>query len=241
MPPKLSIVTICYNEAARIEATVQSVLQQTYTNYEYIVVDGASTDGTVDILNRYQDRFSVFISEADNGIYNAMNKAIDFCKGEYIYFLNGGDVLYEATTLAQIFAHGVEGDLIYGNIAIKPIEGEQWVFEMPAKLTKPFLLKKTIPHQATFTHRKIFEKVGKYDESYKIAADYKLSLLAIYKHGFRLQYIPETFAVFDAGGVGTVNHDARNREKQSIHYEVFGKLNILLSHKVNRIRKKLGV
>ncbi len=228
MTPKLSIVTICYNEVNRIEATLQSVLHQTYTNYEYIVVDGASTDGTVDILHRHKEHFSVFISEPDQGIYNAMNKAISYCKGDYIYFLNGGDVLYEKEILTKIFSYEINGDLIYGNIAIKPLDKEQWILQMPVQLTKTFLLKKTIPHQATFTHRDIFSKVGKYDESFKIVADYKLSLLAIYKYDFCLQYIPETFAVFELSGVSHVNADVRNQEKRKVQEEVFGKLNLNL-------------
>jgi len=232
---KLSIITICYNEKERITATIKSVLNQTFKDFQYIVIDGASTDGTVDIIKKYEDNIDLFITEADSGIYNAMNKGIDYCKGEYIYFLNAGDVLYKADTLEIILTYKLSGDIVYGNIAIKELSGKQWIFKMPHSLNKAFLLKKTIPHQATFTKRALFDKVGKYDEKYKIAADYKFSLQAIYKHFCRLQYISETFAIFDRSGIGFLNSEKRENEKKLIHNEVFDSRVLYYFRKVKKI------
>lgn len=237
----LSIVTICYNEVTRIEATILSVLNQTFKEYQFVVIDGASTDGTVNVIKKYKDKIDIFISEPDKGIYNAMNKSINYCKGDYIYFLNSGDVFYSKTTLEKIISHQLEGDFIYGNIGIKETSGEEWVLEMPKNLTKPFLMKKTIPHQATFTKKKLFNKIGKYDEKFKIAADYKFSLQSIYHEKCKLQYVSETFALFDNSGFGTVNVELRQHEKRKIQFQIFGLFDFVLTilkkwkNKFNRI------
>lgn len=237
---KLSIVTICRNEEKRIEYTIQSVINQSFKDYQYIVIDGASTDQTTEIIKKYQGEIDIFISEPDKGIYNAMNKAIDYCTGEYIFFLNGGDIIFEQSTLEKILSHKLKADLIYGNIGIKEQNGKRWILEMPPKLTKPYLLKKTIPHQATFTRKMLFDKIGKYDESFRIAADYKLSLKAICLYNCSVQYIPEVFSLFDRCGVGFMKPELRKKEKKKIQNQLFNKKTIIsLKIQRNKYFKKL--
>lgn len=236
----LSIVTICKNEVKRIEKTLFSVFEQTFKDYQYIIIDGGSNDGTKEIIRKYEHKFDVIISEPDDGIYNAMNKAIDYCRGEYIYFLNSGDILYSRNTLEKIFSYGIKGEIVFGNIAIKELDGKQSLLTMPNKLTIPFLSKKTIPHQATFTKKGLFEKVGKYEEKYTIAADYKFSLKAIYEKNCSVQYIPEIFAIFDCSGFGTLNVEKREREKKLAQREVFSSLTfwtLILVQKIGIINR----
>lgn len=233
---QLSIITICRNEAKRIEATLLSVFNQTFKDFQFIVIDGASTDGTIKIIERHKARIAIFVSEPDKGIYNAMNKAIDYCKGNYIYFLNAGDILYSNKTLEKIFSYNIHADLIYGNIHVFNSSGFSKTLEMPPLLTKEFLLHKTIPHQATFTKKKLFDRIGKYNENYKIAADYKFSLQAIFQQKCSVQYIPEIFANFDNTGIGTVQKKIREKEKKNIQIEIFKnnkQMHLKLKNKLN--------
>jgi len=113
--PRISVVTVCLNAAASIEATLRSVLAQDYPNLEYIVVDGGSTDGTVDVIRRYSERIAAFVSEPDRGVYDAMNKGIDLAGGEYLLFLNAGDVLAAGDVLSK--AAAADADVLYGDFA----------------------------------------------------------------------------------------------------------------------------
>lgn len=118
--PMFSIITICYNAASDIERTLQSVVAQTYRNIEYIVIDGASTDKTLDIISKYSAEVSQMVSEKDGGLYDAMNKGLSLATGEYVCFLNAGDSFFEEKTLEKI-VQGLDGstpDLIYGDTAL---------------------------------------------------------------------------------------------------------------------------
>jgi len=217
---QLSIITVCFNEVQTIERTLQSVVSQTFRNFEWLIIDGGSTDGTIEILNRYKTHFAQFISEKDNGIYNAMNKGIKLTKGEYLYFLNGGDYFFNNKVLSDIFSQSIEKELVYGNIAVLKNDEPISIFKMPENLTREFIFRKTIPHQSTLTKRTLFGKVGFYDEKYNIAADYEFSLRAMYLHNCSVQYIPVTFAVFRADGTSS-NDNERETEKLLIHKTVF--------------------
>ena len=217
---QLSIITICYNEAANIERTLQSVVNQTWQYFEWIVVDGGSTDGTLDILEKYKNRINILITKNDNGIYNAMNKGIRLAKGEYIYFLNGGDYFYDNTTLDKIFSQTLTGDLIYGNIMVFDNNIDSHLLKMPANITLEFLYHKTLPHQSTLTRKDVFEKIGLYDESLKIAADYDFTIKALTGFNCKIQYLDITFAWYLPNGVS--HNDAnRNAEKEIVHRQYF--------------------
>lgn len=216
---QLSIITVCLNEAKTIEKTLQSVINQTWQDFEWIVIDGASTDGTREIIEKYKKRIDIFISENDSGIYNAMNKGIKLAKGEYIYFLNGGDELFKNTTLEKLFGHQLNKDLIYGNIIIRD-KNNYLQLTMPEILTKEFVYNKTIPHQSTFTKKCLFNKIGFYNEQYKIAADFDFSLNAIIKHKIKTHYIPLNIAVYDNKGISS-NSEKREKEKKQIRKKYF--------------------
>src|SRR5690606_12018670 len=112
--PKISIITVVYNNVRDIEYTIRSVISQTYPNIEYIVIDGASTDGTLDVINNYRDRINVVISEKDRGIYDAMNKGLATASGDYVLFLNSGDELFDDNSIQNVVEEGKGADIIYG-------------------------------------------------------------------------------------------------------------------------------
>lgn len=190
---KISIITVTFNCKNTIEATIKSVIAQKYDNYEYIIIDGASTDGTVDIIKKYEDYLACFISEQDNGIYDAMNKGLDAAIGEYVYFLNSDDTL-ESNALRNVaeYLQYTDADVVYGEVLYGrngnyrlyetlPIECIDWM--MP------------ICHQSVFMKK----KGRKFDLSYRIAADYNL-LNEMYNKHCSFQYIPCLVGTFKAGG-----------------------------------------
>ena len=128
LTPTFSVITVCYNAEATIEDTIQSVISQTYHHVEYIIIDGASKDHTMDIVNRYRDRIAIVVSEPDKGIYDAMNKGISLATGNYLCFLNAGDSFHEDDTL-QLAAHSIREallpDVIYGETALVDHEGSK--------------------------------------------------------------------------------------------------------------------
>ncbi|EKE20714.1 MAG: glycosyl transferase family 2 [uncultured bacterium] len=170
--PKISIITVCYNEENGIEDTCKSVVSQNYNNYEWIVIDGGSIDKTLEILDKYKSNISVLISEKDNGVYSAMNKGIKLSKGEYLLFLNGGDYLFENKILKKIFHRDLyTGDILYGNCCVLKKDNSSVILDFPRKINKYFFLDDCINHQSTFIRRKLFDEYGYYNENYKILAD----------------------------------------------------------------------
>jgi glycosyltransferase involved in cell wall biosynthesis len=176
---KLSIVTVCYNAEQTIEDTILSILNQTYNDFEYIIVDGNSTDGTNDIIKKFLPDFAKkgvvvkYISEPDDGIYYAMNKGIDMAEGEWIAFMNADDSYYDSTTLSQIFAKQYDGyDVLYGSANL--------ITEQEARIEKPYPLEELATHMV-FSHQSSFvrteiAKIKKYDTSYELASDYQFFL-----------------------------------------------------------------
>lgn len=179
---KLSIITINLNNKDALQKTIDSVIFQTFTDYEFIIIDGGSKDGSVDIIKNYADRVTYWVSEQDKGIYNAMNKGIKQAKGEYCYFLNSGDLLSEKDSLLKIFEDDphesfICGDFITDHKGIakneSPYRERDWNYALYDIYTGDLC------HQAFFIKTAMFAKYGAYDESLKITADWKLFLLAI--------------------------------------------------------------
>jgi glycosyltransferase, family 2 len=169
--PSISIITVSYNAVKTIEDTILSVLNQTYPNIEYIIIDGGSIDGTLNIIKKYQDRISYWITEPDKGIYDAMNKGIQKATGDYLFFLGADDVLME-NVIQRIFGDFsllkfliIYGNVIYDNNNI-----------IKSKFSYKTFLHNTIHHQAAFYSKKLFN-FFRYDTSFKIASDYELNLL----------------------------------------------------------------
>ena len=213
MRPKFSIITICFNEAKNIRRTCESIASQSRKDFEWIVIDGASSDGTLDILEEFQGSIYHLISEVDHGIYDAMNKGIELASGEYLVFMNGGDFFASAKVLEWIHS-SPQKDLVYGDIFYDCNNGR--IETYPEILSNNYMLKKMLPHQASFYHRQLFEKYGKFDASYKIAGDYDF-FARILKTGEVSHYhISKPLAVFDNSGISSSSKQ-RNCRKEENH------------------------
>ena len=215
MQPFLSIVTVCFNEAAEIRKTCDSIVNQTFQDYEWIVIDGGSTDDTIDILNTYRAKMAYYVSEVDSGIYNAMNKGVQQATGQYVLFLNGGDYLYEATTLEQALQplkhQNHLPDIIYGEML--NAETGDYLSRLNTKQINLayFARIANLHHQATFIKTSLFKTIGLHDETYKIAGDYDWWVRYFAQNPKPdLLYQDQKIAYFNMSGIST---DPIQREK----------------------------
>ncbi len=216
--PRVSVVTVVYNDVKHIEGTILSVTRQNYPNLEYIVIDGGSTDGTVDVIKKYADKISYWVSEKDDGLYYAMNKAITVATGEWILFRNCGDYFSSLSDISKVFnGESYDGvDIIHGNCVqwdkdCYYIE-EPWIIK-PNGNTKRMFIK----HPATFVRTSI-QKAMPFDVSYKIAADYNF-IYNCYKKGKVFKYVPYILAIFDkSGGLSTDNSNYARIENYRVRW-----------------------
>jgi glycosyltransferase involved in cell wall biosynthesis len=202
---KLSIITINLNNKSGLEKTIQSVASQTYTDFEYIVIDGNSTDGSLDIIKQYEQKINYWISEKDKGIYNAMNKGILKSNGEYCLFLNSGDYLGDYNVLLNIFNISFNEDFVVGSIILdgkdKPEKRE---IPDDKSLTFRHFMYLALPHQGTFIKRSLFHKLGLYKEGIELSSDWEFFLVAILKYGATLKKIPEIVSIYDLDGISSL-------------------------------------
>ena len=199
---KLSIITINYNNRDGLRKTIESVVNQTCRDYEYIIIDGGSTDGSVDIIKQYADKIDYWISEPDKGIYNAMNKGIAKASGEYLNFMNSGDCFYDCNSIAEFLKLQANEDIVFGNM-VDSDTGKRIGCISSANITAADFLTASLPHQASFIHKNAFAKYGLYDEKYKIASDWKFFFYAIIFMSAPIKYVNITFAKYDNGGIST--------------------------------------
>ncbi len=217
----ISVVTICFNCKDEIRKTVESVLGQDYPHVDYVIIDGGSKDGTADIVREYAPRISTLVSEPDKGIYNAMNKGIALCKGDFVVFVNAGDGFASTDVLSdvakRILSLGVFPDLVYGTYRE---EGCETV--IPNYSHTKCWYGMFASHQAMFYNLDFLRKHNiTYDESYRIAADYKLTLQAV-REGKRFLRIPTCISQFDTNGVSCNNPKAGMAEACRARAEVLG-------------------
>jgi len=168
----ISIITINLNNLDGLKKTVESVINQTYKNIEYIVIDGASTDGSAEYIEQMQEHFAYWISEPDKGIYNAMNKGIDHATGDYLLFLNSGDYLAADDVIEKFTSFNPYEDIVYGDIWLEQKDESKTLKKMPEKLDLISSLSFVITHQAIFHKKTLFDNNNRYDETYKIIADW---------------------------------------------------------------------
>jgi glycosyltransferase involved in cell wall biosynthesis len=204
--PKVSIITVCYNSVQTIEQTIQSVVNQTYRNIEYIIIDGGSTDGTVDLIRQYDSHLSYWVSESDKGIYDAMNKGIRKAKGDIIGIINSDDwyepnaVSFCVHSLLENSSYdGVCGNLIFYQESSKLVMREHYCSIPGLDALKKRM---TIAHPTVFVRKDFYKKYGLFDTCFKIAADYDL-LLRASMLGAKIGYIPHTLVNFRLGGISS--------------------------------------
>lgn len=219
---KISIITIVYNGETLIEQTIQSVIQQKNVALEYIIVDGASTDHTLKIISKYQDRIDHVISEPDKGIYDAINKGIKVAKNEVIGLIHCGD-FYEPNALSAVMEafDKTSADVLYGDIhMIENLSGQSVVHRHKADHTR-LGKKMSIFHPSTFISRKCYLNHGPYHPDYKITADYHL-LLSLYLKNAKFTYIPKVLANFSCGGISGTHWNRLVKENVRIRKTLLG-------------------
>lgn len=221
---KLSIITINYNNAAGLKKTLDSVAEQTYTDFEHIIVDGASTDGSVEeiiaysqspIANRYQ---ITWISEPDTGVYNAMNKGIKRASGDYLLFLNSGDFLIEKDVLERVFNSDCYADILCARCNVSDNGKVTWTSNPPDQVTFGTLYRIGLAHQSTFIQRLLFDKYGYYDETYRYNADIEFWYRTIVNNLVTTQRIDVITTDYNLDGISSKEHqtDSYIKEKERI-------------------------
>ena len=212
---KLSVITINFNNRDGLRKTIESVVNQTYKDFEYIIIDGGSTDGSVDVIKEYADRIDYWVSEPDKGIYNAMNKGIDVAKGEYCIFMNSGDCFYNLSVLSDVLPSLDGKDVIAGTTVLS--DGR--IYAAPERIALSFLYFETLCHQSSFIRTDMLRKY-KYDEDYKIAADYKFLLQTLIVDNCAYGCIKENVAIYDISGASSVNEELLMKERELAKNEV---------------------
>ena len=199
---KLSIITINLNNKTGLQKTINSVISQSYKDFEWIIIDGGSTDGSKELIEKYSAFISYWISEPDKGIFNAMNKGIKIATGDYFQFLNSGDCLYEEDTIKKFIQRNNTEDVIYGDSIVVNYKGEklhEW--KNPDFLKLSYFFGYGINHQATFIHKRCFEKFL-YNENYRLCSDSELFIKLIY-HSYTFAKHHAFVAKYDNSGLSS--------------------------------------
>ncbi|WP_278377876.1 glycosyltransferase family 2 protein [Chryseobacterium arthrosphaerae] len=250
----LTVITINFNNRNGLQKTMDSVFRQTNKDFQYIVIDGGSSDGSKELIESNQSKINYWISEPDRGIYHAMNKGIEKATGEYILFLNSGDELLNESVIEKVIPLLHTDDIISGNLMID--DDSKDIFK-PTKEIISFLdfIEETIWHPSTFIKRSAFEKVGLYDENLKICSDWKWFLISIFKYNCTYRPIEQTISRFYKDGISSdPKSQALRREErrktlvENFHFsefqteELIDKINLYFSaknsiDKINKLKK----
>ena len=233
LTPKFSVITVTYNAEKVLEDTLQSVISQTYRHVEYIIVDGASKDGTIKIIDKYRERIHTVVSEPDKGLYDAMNKGIALATGDYLCFLNAGDSFHEDDTLQQM-VHSIKEnelpDILYGETAIVD---QQSHFLRMRRLSAPEVLSwksfkqgMLVCHQAFFAKRDLVEP---YDLNYRFSSDFDWCI-RVMKKAHTLHNTHLTIIDYLEEGLTTQNHKASLRERFRIMTKHYGLVSTIIHH-----------
>jgi glycosyltransferase involved in cell wall biosynthesis len=195
---KLSIITINLNDKTGLLKTIKSVVSQTFKDYEYLIIDGGSTDGSIDVIKHFADHLSYWESKQDKGIYSAMNRGILKAKGDYCLFLNSGDYLVDNTIIQKVFSDNNTQDLLCGDMLMGT-----YLKTCPDKFTFEYLLYDYLPHESIFIKRDLFEKVGLYNETLNIVADHEFFTLAIAYYNCTYKRLPFLISYFNRDGISS--------------------------------------
>lgn len=237
---KLSIITINFNNSFGLQKTIQSVIEQTYSDFEFIVIDGGSSDSSVDVIKQYADKIAYWESEPDKGIYHAMNKGIKKAKGEYCLFLNSGDYLVNNDVLKNVYQELVDEDIIYGNGRREIADKTTVLVEMPSTLTLDYFSSNSLFHPSTFIKRTLFDTYGLYNESNKIVSDWEFFIKTIMIHDVSVKKIVVEIAVVEEGGISRTP-DAKqmlNNEIDSVLKRYFSRYIISLIREYKILKHK---
>jgi glycosyltransferase involved in cell wall biosynthesis len=222
---KLSIITINYNDAEGLKKTIESVVSQSFRDFEYIVIDGGSLDHSKLVIEKFSSQISYWVSEKDNGIYDAMNKGILKAKGEYCFFINSGDFLVNQTVLNSVFSIQSTADIIYGNMKINWGGSKVTDGFMPDQITIEHMVKDTVWHPVSFIKKELFDKFGLYNTNYKIVADYDFFFKTIIMNNVSTCHLNVFISEYNVEGLSSL---PSNKKQEKI--ERTQVLNSYLSH-----------
>ena len=209
---RYSVITINYNHEEGLKSTIESVLCQVSTNYEYIIIDGGSTDGSVDVIKEYAKNISYWVSERDNGVYHAMNKGVGHAHGDYCIFMNSGDCFHSSNVLESVEKY--KEDIICGQVSTFPSGHHK------STISLVDLMRISLPHQAMFIKRELLLK-HPYDEKYKILSDWKFCLETIIIDNCSFHAIEVIIADYESGGISTNSNGLLPKEREHILKELF--------------------
>lgn len=216
---KLSIITINYNNASGLKKTIESVLNQNNKAFEYIIIDGGSTDDSVDVIKAYQDNFTYWKSAKDQGIYDAMNRGIEVATGLFLMFLNSGDYLHSESVLEICIEHITKFqkvDIFYGDIfVVNEKNKEPWIRTHPSKLDLFFWKNDNINHQASLIKSDLFKEFGLYPTQYKLAGDHWMFFKS-FVAGKMFKHVPIPLVAYDLSGTSETNKFKYNNEMEHI-------------------------
>ncbi len=212
---KLSIITVNYNDSKGLQRTIESVINQTFKDYEFIVIDGGSTDGSIDVIKQYEWHIDYWVSEHDGGIYPGMNKGLRLAQGEYVNFMNGGDCYHSSDVLEKIFSLDTDADIITGNHAENGLKNVG-----QGGVTMLDLYKWAIDHQASFIRREL--ALGHpYDEKYRIVSDWKFFIEALVLDNCSFYYTDTIVVDVDMDGISNTNFELDKKEREMVLKELF--------------------
>lgn len=213
----LSIITINYNNAKGLEKTIESIISQKFNNFEYIVIDGGSNDNSVDVIKKYTDEISFWVSEPDSGVYNAMNKGIKYAKGDYVLFLNSGDTLNKKID-RELIENNLSGeDIIYFNLEVSNMDGSfKYIKRYPDNPDFKYFVEDTLPHPGTFIKRDRLVEYGLYNEKFNIVSDWAFFIDAILKYKCTSKHVNYFFSTFYTDGISSLpeNQEKISKERQ---------------------------
>lgn len=219
---KLSIITINYNNETGLEKTIKSIINQTFTDYEYIIIDGGSTDGSIGVIKKYAEHINHWISESDKGIYNAMNKGINQAKGEYLNFMNSGDCFHAPTVLEEIIHNSQGEDIIIGKCCNAETKEINRSLKRGQAITMMTLMKEMINHQSTFYRRTIFER-HPYDENLQMISDWKVNIQSIIFDNCKVKVVDTLVTDYDMTGISSTNSALFVAERKKVLDELIPK------------------
>lgn len=204
--PKLSIITINYNNGVGLLQTIQSVLAQTVQDFEYIIIDGNSSDESKLIIEQHANKLTAWVSEPDRGIYHAMNKGIQQASGTFLLFLNSGDMLKDNSALERASCHLNEADIVYSDLEVITDQGSH-IQKHYDRLSFQYFLKASLPHPASFIKKSLFVRHGLYDESLKICADWKFFTEVICRQNASYKHIDDVWSTHFANGISSLKEN----------------------------------
>lgn len=241
--PLFSVITINFNDSKGLEQTMNSVVRQTFRDFEYIVIDGGSSDGSRELIGKYAKSLAYYCSEKDNGIYDAQNKGWKKAVGKYCLFLNSGDYLADEHVLQRFADSCPVADIVYGDLMVDNGRDPLYRLPQPERFSFDDLVYSTVFHPASFISRDLLEVRGGYDTDFRICADYDFFVDAILVRQCSTRHVAESVAVFNTAGIGSsaAHRNVHEAERNKALRKYFPEAEILAARKRVKTRIPLSV